>query len=484
MIDEATYASYETVIGLEVHLQLSTKTKAYCSDAYEYGGMPNSQAGVVTLGHPGTLPVPNKQVISNAVTLGLALGCDIRREMHYARKNYFYADLPKGYQITQDTTPICSGGVIKVHTEEGPKSFNLTRIHMEEDAGKSIHDVDPFHTLIDLNRAGVPLLEIVSEPELRSGDDAYHYLNEVRKIVRHLGICDGNMEEGSLRCDANISVRKRGASEFGTRTEVKNMNSIRNVQRAIDFEAKRQIEIIENGGVIHQETRSFDAVNNSTFSLRSKELAHDYRYFPEPDISPVVLTESYIEDIRKALPALPQELFEKYTNEYELSAYDARILSEEKGIADYFNQLVAERKNYKACANWVITSVKSFLNQRALHIEDFKLAPATLGKLIDLIDEGKISNTTASINIFPAIAETNEDPESYAKANNLIQDTSDDEIVNLAKVALEKYPDKVAAYKAGNKNLLGLFMGEFMKAAKGKADPKKANEILRNLLDQ
>lgn len=484
MMDEALRASYETVIGLEIHLQLSTKTKAYCNEAYEYGGLPNDQVGVITLGHPGTLPVPNKEVVKFAVRLGLAMGCDIRREMHYARKNYFYADLPKGYQITQDDTPICTGGFVDIKTNGVDKRVNLTRIHMEEDAGKSIHDQDPFNTLIDLNRAGVPLLEIVSEPELRSGEEAYQYLTEVRKIVRYLGICDGNMEEGSLRCDANISVRKFGDPVLGTRTEVKNMNSIRNVQRAIDYEAIRQIEIIEKGGKITQETRSFDATNNSTFSLRSKELAHDYRYFPEPDISPVVLSEEFISNIKADLPKLPNELFKTYTESYGLSEYDAKILAEEKGVADYYNELVKHHNNYKVCANWIITSVKSFLNQKALKIEDFKLEPKQLAKLLDLIQEGKVSHTTASLNIFPAIAEDNQDPKAFAEKNNFLQDTSDDEIIEIAKQALSKYPDKVEAYKAGNKNLLGLFMGEFMKAAKGKADPKKANEILRNLLDQ
>ncbi|TXC78384.1 Asp-tRNA(Asn)/Glu-tRNA(Gln) amidotransferase subunit GatB [Luteibaculum oceani] len=484
MIDEATLAQYEIVIGLEVHLQLSTTTKAYSAEKYEYGGLPNDQVSVITLGHPGTLPVPNQQVVKYAVRLGLALGCDIRKEMHYARKNYFYADLPKGYQITQDHTPICNGGYIDITTNGVDKRVNLTRIHMEEDAGKSIHDVDPFHTLIDLNRAGVPLLEIVSEPEMRSGEEAYQYLTEVRKIVRYLGICDGNMEEGSLRCDANISVRKFGDPKFGTRTEVKNMNSMRNVQRAIDFEAKRQIEIIENGGTIHQETRSFDATDGSTFSLRSKEFAHDYRYFPEPDIAPISLKDVFIEEVKKGLPELPSQLFKKYTQEYGLSDYDATILTEERGIAEYYNDLISKFNNYKVAANWVITSVKSYLNQRAIKIDRFPLTTSNLAKLLQLIEDGKISHTTATQKIFPGVVDDNIDPETYAKENNLLQDTSEDEIIALAQAALDKYPDKVAAYKQGNKNLLGLFMGEFMKAAKGKADPKKANQILRTLLEK
>lgn len=484
MISEALRAQYETVIGLEVHLQLSTQTKAYSYEHYEYGDLPNSQTTVITLGHPGTLPVPNKSVVEYAVRLGLAMNCDIARTMYYARKNYFYADLPKGYQITQDLTPICLGGHIDIEWDGNKKKVNLTRIHMEEDAGKSIHDQDPYHSLVDLNRAGVPLLEIVSEPELRSGEEAYAYLNEVRKIVRYLDICDGNMEEGSLRCDANISVRKKGDPNFGTRAEVKNMNSMRNVQRAIDIEAVRQIEILEAGGNIHQETRSFDAVNNTTFSLRSKELAHDYRYFPEPDIAPVTLTEAFIKQVDSELPELPKVLLERYTQEFGLSDYDARILTEDKDLAAFYNECLAHSKSYKAVANWIITAVKSYLNQNALKISEFPFSAANLCKLVQLIEDGKISHTTASQKVFPEVVGTNTDPEKYAVSQNLLQDTSDDEIIAIAQTALDKFPDKVAAYKAGNKNLLGLFMGEFMKSAKGKADPKKANQILRTLLEK
>ncbi|MGB0165504.1 MAG: Asp-tRNA(Asn)/Glu-tRNA(Gln) amidotransferase subunit GatB [Luteibaculum sp.] len=483
MVDEAVRASYETVIGLEIHLQLSTQTKAYSSEHYEYGELPNSQTSVITLGHPGTLPVPNMQVVDFAVKLGLALNCDIARKMYYARKNYFYADLPKGYQITQDLTPICRGGFVDISWDGGEKRVNLTRIHMEEDAGKSIHDQDPFHTLVDLNRAGVPLLEIVSEPEMRSGEEAYAYLTEIRKLVRYLGICDGNMEEGSLRCDANISVRKRGETAFGTRTEVKNMNSIRNVQRAIDFEAQRQIEIIESGGKIHQETRSFDATNGSTFSLRSKELAHDYRYFPEPDISPLELSEELILKIKAELPELPNDLIKKYTTQFGLSEYDAKIISEEREFAAYYEEAIKNSTHYKPVANWLITGVRSYLNQRAIKIDRFPLSAENLSKLVQMIEDGKISHTTATQKIFPFIVDENLDPLSFASKNNLLQDTSEDEIKQLAQAALDKYPEKVLEYKNGNKNLLGLFMGEFMKAAKGKADPKKANQILRSLLE-
>ncbi|MEI8136875.1 MAG: Asp-tRNA(Asn)/Glu-tRNA(Gln) amidotransferase subunit GatB, partial [Bacteroidota bacterium] len=344
----SVYDKYETVIGLECHIQLLTKTKMYSSDLAEYGSLPNTNVSVVTLGHPGTLPVVNAKAIEFAVKLGIAVNANIREENQFARKNYFYADLPKGYQITQDKTPICNGGFIIAKLKDGAtKKINLTRIHMEEDAGKSLHDIDPFDTLIDLNRAGTPLLEIVTEPEFRSGEEAYAYLTEVRKLVRYLDICDGNMEEGSLRCDANISVMLNGAKEFGKKVEVKNMNSFRNVQRAIDFEIKRQIDLIEAGEPIAGETRSFDAVKGLTFSLRSKENANDYRYFPEPDLQPVFVTQEYINKVRANMPTLPDELFNTYTKIYKLGEYDALQLIDLKEVATYYNKLITFTKNYK-----------------------------------------------------------------------------------------------------------------------------------------
>ncbi|MCE2682801.1 MAG: Asp-tRNA(Asn)/Glu-tRNA(Gln) amidotransferase subunit GatB, partial [Cryomorphaceae bacterium] len=331
---------YEVVIGLEVHAQMLTKSKAYSNDINEYGSQPNSNVSVITLGHPGTLPKMNKKTIEYAIKLGLACGCTIAEEQYFARKNYFYPDLPKGYQITQDKTPICTGGVIHIKLENGEeKQIGLTRIHMEEDAGKSIHDVDVFDTLVDLNRAGVPLLEIVSEPDIRSSQEAYSYLTEVRKLVRYLDICDGNMEEGSLRCDANISVRIKGNPEFGTKVEVKNMNSIRNVQRAIEFEIIRQITALENGETLYQETRSYDALKNITISMRSKEAANDYRYFPEPDLLPLIVDEVQINRIRKEMPALPRDLFMKYTAKLGLSEYDAGILTDQKGTALFYEEV-------------------------------------------------------------------------------------------------------------------------------------------------
>jgi len=479
------YDKYEVVIGLEIHAQLLTKTKAYSSDENIYGATPNTKTSVITLGHPGTLPKANKKVIEYAVKLGIAVGAKIRERNEYARKNYFYPDLPKGYQITQDKTPICNGGIIEIKDDNGNnKEIQITRIHMEEDAGKSIHDLDPFNTLIDLNRAGVPLVEIVSEPEIRSANEAYNYINQVRKLVRYLDICDGNMEEGSLRCDANISVRIKGAKEFGTKVEVKNMNSTRNVKRAIEFELKRQIELIENGEKVRHETRSFNAADSSTISMRHKEEANDYRYFPEPDLQPVIVTEDYIEKVKATLPPLPKELFQKFTKDFGLSEYDANILVEEKGIALYFNTLCSYTKNYKAAANFVNGSVKSYLNETATDIADFTISPEQLAGLIALVDTGKVSNTVATSKVFPAMIKSQESAEKIATKNNWIQESDSGALSEFIVQSIAKYPKKVAEYKNGKKGLIGLFMGEVMKLSKGKADPKLCNQMLRELLDK
>jgi aspartyl-tRNA(Asn)/glutamyl-tRNA(Gln) amidotransferase subunit B len=479
------YDKYEAVIGLEVHAQLVTKSKAYSSDSTEYGVLPNTNVSPITLGHPGTLPKANKKVIEYAVRLGLACKSNIREVNEYARKNYFYADLPKGYQITQDKTPICEGGYISIKQEDGSeKQINLTRIHMEEDAGKSIHDIDPFDTLIDLNRAGVALVEIVSAPDIRSGDEAYKYLTEVRKLVRYLEICDGNMEEGSLRCDANVSVRLKGAKEFGKRTEVKNMNSIRNVQRAIEFEIKRQIEAIENGEEITQDTRSFDAVAGTTFVMRSKEMANDYRYFPEPDLQPVIVSQEYIAKVKSTLPPLPNDLFKKYTS-LGLSEYDAGVLTDSKEIALYFEEIISKTKNTKSASNWLTVQVKSFLNDNALHISDFKITPERIAQLVDFIDSGKVSHTIATQKIFPVMLENpNKTPTQIAEENGWIQESDSNALAEFVKQAIAKYPEKVIEYKNGKTTLAAMFMGEVMKLSKGKADPKIANELVKEMLDK
>jgi aspartyl-tRNA(Asn)/glutamyl-tRNA(Gln) amidotransferase subunit B len=356
---------------------------------------------------------------------------------------------------------------------------------MEEDAGKSMHDQDPFDSLIDLNRAGVPLLEIVSEPDMRTSDEAYAYLTEVRKLVRYLDVCDGNMEEGSLRCDANISVRLKGAEQFGKKVEVKNMNSIRNVQRAIDYEINRQVNAIESGEEIAVETRSFDAVTGTTFSLRSKESANDYRYFPEPDLQPIIITDSYIEKQRAALPELPHELYDRFVNKLGLSAYDALNLTDTKGIALYFSELTKKTNNYKSAANWIMGAVKSYLNENAISIEKFKVGPDKIAELISIIDEGKISNTVANLNVFPEMVKHPEkSPLQIASELNLIQESNQDALQELVNQAISKYPEKVTEYKNGKVNLVGLFMGEVMKLSGGKADPKVASKLVKETLDK
>ena len=481
----SVYDKYEAVIGLEIHAQLSTKSKAYTSDSTEFGVLPNTNISPISLGHPGTLPRLNKKNIEFAVKLGVAVNADIREHNEFARKNYFYADLPKGYQITQDKTPICNNGFITLFPNtEREKKINITRIHLEEDAGKSIHDQDPFNSLIDLNRAGVSLVEIVSEPEISSADEAYEYVTQVRKLVRYLEICDGNMEEGSLRCDANVSVMLKGSKTFGERTETKNMNSIRNVKRAIEHEIKRQIDILEAGGKIEMQTRSFNAVDGSTFLLRSKEEAHDYRYFPEPDLQPTLVKQDYINDVKETLPLLPNDLYKKYTQEFGLSEYDANIIVESKPFALYFNEICEYTNNYKAAANWINGAVKSYLNKNAISIDDLKyLKPKDIADIISLIDAGKISNSIAEQKLFPEKVNSDLTALEIAEKNNLIQEGDDDAIETYISQVIEQNPNEVERYKNGEKQLTGFLMGQLMKKSQGKADPKKANQLLREKLN-
>lgn len=483
---EEIRSKYQAVIGLEVHAQMLTKSKAYSSDVNEFGATPNTNISVITLGHPGTLPKMNKKTIEYAIRMGIACESDISPVQNFDRKNYFYPDLPKGYQITQDKTPICENGQVYIKDDEGnEKAIRITRIHMEEDAGKSIHDVDVYDTLVDLNRAGIPLIEIVSEPDLRSSTEAYNYLTEVRKIVRYLGICDGNMEESSLRCDANISVMLKGSKTYGRRVEVKNMNSIRNVQKAIEFEITRHIEMIEKGEIIAQETRSFDALKNSTISMRSKEAANDYRFFPEPDLLPISVDKVQIEAIRKDMPSLPRDLFIKYTQELGLSEYDAYNITDSKDIALFYEELISSTKNYKLAANWLMGDIKSYLNHNGLEMEQFPIPAKTITDLIAIIDEGKISSTIASQKVFPALIENpSASPIEIAKSLNLIQDSDEDSIMGYINEVIANNPSEVERYRNGEKQLTGFFMGQLMKVSKGKADPKAANQLMRKALDQ
>ena len=475
------YEAYETVIGLEVHAQLLTESKLFCGDSAAFGGEPNTHISPITLAHPGTLPKLNKKAVEYAIKMGLACHCHISRNNYFARKNYFYPDLPKGYQISQHTTPICEGGYIGIVTSEGKKNIELNRIHLEEDAGKSLHDIDPDYTCVDLNRAGVPLIEMVTEPCLRSGEEAYAYLTEVRKLLRYLEVCDGNMEEGSMRCDANISIRKKGDTKLGTKVEVKNLNSIRNVKRAIEWEAKRLIELTEKGEPIIQQTRSFDANNGTTFALRTKEEANDYRYFADPDLSPFRVSEELLQQISSQIPELPEQKLQRYQQSFQLTEYDAAILSDEKELADYFEKIVEALPTGKAksAANWMLGPVKSYLNENNSSITAFPIAPPTIAQLISLIEEGKLNFSTASSKIFNALLQNpSVDPLSLANQLNLVQDSDEANVLAWVEEVLNRMPDKVTEYKKGKKGLIGLFVGEVKKVSKGKADPKLTNDLL------
>ncbi|QJD97852.1 Asp-tRNA(Asn)/Glu-tRNA(Gln) amidotransferase subunit GatB [Mucilaginibacter robiniae] len=474
------YEQYELVVGLEVHAQLSTLSKAFSSDSAAFGAGPNEYVSAVSLGHPGTLPFLNKRAVEYAVKMGLACNCHVNLYNNFARKNYFYADLPKGYQISQDQLPICSGGYVNVKLSSGEsRDIAIHHIHMEEDAGKSMHDQHHAHSLIDLNRAGVPLLEIVSEPDLHSAEEAGLYLIEMRRLLRYLNICDGNMEEGSMRCDANISVRLKGQTTLGNRCEVKNLNSIRNVQRAIEHEFVRQVNVIEAGGHIEQNTLNFNADTGETSVLRTKEMANDYRYFPEPDLQPLQLTAEYVDHIQKGMPALPHQLQQKYITELGLSAYDAALITAEHEIAGYFEKLITYTHNYKSAANWLMGPVKSHLNEQGKTIEQAAPEPELLAGLIKLVDDGKVNHTIAAQKIFPVLTQhIGKTAEEIAAELNLLIQENAGELNQFIQDALAKFPDKVVEYNKGKKGVLGLFMGEIMKRSKGKIDPKKTNDLL------
>jgi len=476
-------SKYEAVIGLEVHAQLATKSKLFCGDSTTFGAAPNTHVSPITLGHPGTLPKTNRTAVEYAIKMGLACNCEIERYNYFARKNYFYPDLPKGYQVSQHTTPICKGGTVTIKTEQGTRSIQLNRIHMEEDAGKSIHDVDDDFTCVDYNRAGTALIEIVTEPDIHNAEEAYQYIYEVRRLVRWIGICDGNMEEGSLRCDANVSIRLRGETKLGTKVEVKNLNSMRNVKKAIEYEIERMIEITENGGKITQQTRSFDASNDTTFAIRDKEEANDYRYFAEPDLAPFQLTEAFIQSIQKSLPALPQVLMQKYHVQFGLTEYDASQLCMEKSIADYFEDIIALTGNYKALANWINGPVKQYLNEQKLTIEELSLAPSQLVDIVKLVDEGKVRFSVASSKLLPEmIKEKNKTALDIAAELNLLQVSNSDDLQTWVDDVISKMPDKVKEYKKGKKGLIGLFVGEVKKISRGKADPKIVTSLLEEKL--
>ena len=474
---------YEAVIGLEVHAQLATESKLFCGDSVAFGAAPNTHVSPITLGHPGTLPKTNRKAVEYAIKIGLACNCEIEHYNYFARKNYFYPDLPKGYQVSQHTTPICKGGYVTIKTEHGYQNVELNRIHMEEDAGKSIHDLDDEYTCVDYNRAGTALVEIVTEPVMHTAEEAYQYVTELRRLVRWIGICDGNMEEGSLRCDANVSIRLKGETKLGTKVEVKNLNSMRNVKKAIEYEIERMIELVESGGTVTQQTRSFDATNDTTFSIRDKEEANDYRYFAEPDLAPFLLTDSFIQSIEKALPALPHALMQKYQQQLGLTEYDAAQLCLDKSIADYFEAVTAITGNYKAAANWINGPVKQYLNTHKVSTEELTLAPAQLAELIKLVDDGKVNFSVASTKLLPVLLhDCTKTALAVATELNVLQVSDNNELTNWVDEVINKMPDKVAEYKKGKKGLIGLFVGEVKKASKGKADPKIVTALLEERL--
>jgi aspartyl-tRNA(Asn)/glutamyl-tRNA(Gln) amidotransferase subunit B len=472
---------YEIVIGLEVHAQLATATKIFSASSAAFGGEPNSHTDPVVLGLPGVLPVLNRAAVDAAIRLGLAAGCTIRTRCRFARKHYFYPDLPKGFQISQFDEPVCEGGNITFRVRGETRTVRLVRIHLEEDAGKNIHAPSGV-SFVDYNRAGVPLCEIVSEPDVRSADEAAEYLRAIRALVRYLGICDGNMEEGSLRCDANVSLRLRGAAEYGTKTELKNMNSFKNVRDAIEYEVKRQAERLDRGERIVQETRLWDAARGVTAAMRSKEQAHDYRYFPEPDLPPLVVDEAWLAAARSALPELPEARFGRYTAAAGLSAQDAGVLVAEREIAAYFDATVAAGAAPKKAANWVINEVLARAQDpRHLGGDDVPVPPAALAELIALVDAGTLSGKLGK-ETFARMWDERRRAADIVAAEGLAQVSDSGALEDACRRVVETSPDEAARFRAGNAKLLGFFVGAVMKETGGKANPKSVNEILRRLL--
>lgn len=476
---------YDLVVGLEIHVQLNTESKLFASDVNSFGDSPNTNVSPITLAHPGTLPRPNKAAISHAIKMGLACNCSISSYSTFDRKNYFYPDLPKGYQTTQDQHPICKGGYLDVKSGDGIKRIHLNRIHIEEDAGKSSHDAEHEGSLIDFNRAGTPLIEMVTEPEISTAEEAGNLLTEIRKIVRYIDVGDGNMEQGSLRCDANISLKPKGSAALGKRVEIKNMNSIRNVQRAINYEIKRQSALLDAGKEILQETRGFNDENGETTGQRTKEEANDYRYFPCPDLLPIEVSSDWLEEIKASLPKLPHEVLADLQENYELSAYDAEIIAESKSLADYFYETSKVCSHYKRIANWIIGPIKSHLNENGISIRAFRVGPSLLAEIIALVAEEKVSFSMASTRLLPALIE-NPSQTALEAANDLqlLQSDDQDELIRIIEEVIASMPDKAAAYKKGKKGLLGMFMGEVMKKSGGKANPKLANKLIAEILDK
>jgi len=477
------HMQFEAVIGLEVHAQLKTKTKIFCSCPASFGAPPNTHTCPVCLGMPGVLPVLNKKVVEYAILMGIATNCTIAGNSRFARKNYFYPDLPKGYQISQYELPIAQNGHIDIETNGVKKRIGITRIHMEEDAGKLIHDPSRPYSMVDFNRTGVPLIEIVSEPEIRTFEEAGAYLRKLRSILRYLDICDGNMEEGSFRCDANVSIRPEGTAPFGTRTELKNLNSFKNVEKAIQYEIERQKDVLLEGGKIIQETRLWDPAKNCTTSTRGKEEAHDYRYFPDPDLLPLVIDDSWINELTKKLPELPDEKNERFISEYGLPEYDADVLTSAVEIAAYFEACVKEFDSPKTVSNWVMGALLGLLNAEGKSIQESPVSSSNLAKLLRLIDQNVISGKIAKT-VFEEMAETGKSPEEIIREKDLVQVTDVSAIEEMITKLIESCPKEVTDYKAGKTKVLGFFVGRIMKETKGKANPEMVNRILKEKLHQ
>jgi aspartyl-tRNA(Asn)/glutamyl-tRNA(Gln) amidotransferase subunit B len=472
---------YEAVIGLEVHAQMLTETKIFCGCSTKFGSEPNTQTCQICIGMPGVLPVLNKKALEFAIRTGLSTDCRISEYSRFARKNYFYPDLPKGYQISQYENPICEHGHIEILVDGKTRKIGITRIHMEEDAGKNIHEGGGNYSFVDLNRAGVPLMEIVSEPDLRSPKEAAEYMKKLRTILRYLGVCDGNMEQGSLRCDANVSVRPEGQKEFGTRAEVKNINSFRFVEKAVEYEIRRQIRVVEEGGTVVQETRLWNADKGITESMRSKEEAHDYRYFPEPDLVPIVADRKWVDEIRASLPELPDAKRTRLVTELGLPEYDADLLTSEKPVAEWFEEAVRAGGQPKAVSNWMMGELMRLLNEDNRSIDECPLQPDRLPEMLALVDKGTISGKIAKA-VFEEMYRTGKDAGTIVREKGLVQISDSSEIEKLVDEVISSHPNEAERYRGGDEKLLGFFVGQVMKASKGKANPKMLNELLKKKL--
>ncbi|TYP56181.1 Asp-tRNA(Asn)/Glu-tRNA(Gln) amidotransferase subunit GatB [Thermosediminibacter litoriperuensis] len=473
---------FETVIGLEVHVELLTKSKIFCGCTTEFGGEVNTHCCPVCLGMPGVLPVANKKAVEYAIKAALALNCEIAEFSKFDRKNYFYPDLPKAYQISQYDLPLARKGYIEIEVDGGVKRIGINRVHLEEDAGKLVHEEGKGYSLVDLNRTGVPLIEIVSEPDIRTPEEAWLYLNKLKTILQYIEVSDCKMEEGSLRCDTNISLRPKGSDKFGTKVELKNLGSFRAVRRSLEYEERRQREILEQGGAIVQETRRWDEARGITIPLRSKEEAHDYRYFPDPDLVPIVIDREWVEELKSGLPELPDARKKRYVEEYGLPAYDAEVITASKALADFFEKCVSQYHDPKTVSNWVMSEMLGILNETGREIDEVPFEPEHLVKMLKMIDDGTISGKIAK-EVFREMFDTGKDPEAIVREKGLVQISNEKELEKIAKKVIEENPKSVEDYRNGKEKAIGFLVGQVMKETRGKANPQLVNKILKELLN-